>query len=155
MVMKLFTSYTILLSPQQPTSETYSKPTTYTLHLETLYLQIHTFLYFSPTYSLPSSLQTSQLIYVYASLVFPMHIICQIHVTYITNWLNWFNTMDDNKLSKIILHYQPKGTDIQKTHSKRQLATWAGFILFHVGKKKIITRRKAKDSKEKENGQAH
>jgi len=107
--MELSTSYTILPSPHQPTSETYSKPTTYTLHLETLYLQIHAFLYFPSTYSLPSSLQTFQLIYAYASLVFPMHTICQTHVTYITNWLNWFNTMDDNRLSKIILHYKPKG----------------------------------------------
>jgi len=45
---------------------------------------------------------------VYASLIFPIHTICQNHVTYITNWLNWFNTMDDNKLSKIILWYEPK-----------------------------------------------
>lgn len=43
-----------------------------------------------------------------------------------------------------------KDTDIQKNHSKRQLASWAGFILFHVGKKKINTRGKAKDSREKE-----
>jgi hypothetical protein len=66
-------------------------------------------LYFPSTYSSTSSLQTFQLIYVYASFVFPMHTICQTYVAYITNWLNWFNTMDDNRLSKIILHYKPKG----------------------------------------------
>jgi len=43
-----------------------------------------------------------------------------------------------------------KDTDIQKNHSKRQLPSSAGFVLFHVGKKKINTRRKAKESREKE-----
>ena len=57
-------------------------------------------------------------IYVYASLIFPTHTICQTDVIYIANWLNWFNTMDDNKLAKIFLSTSQRDTNIQKNHSK-------------------------------------